>query len=131
MTDIFQTLTNISVICAPNSQEDRTENISKFWTQVQSKGEEISQFSSRVQEFAKRINEQYTRPQITFEHIYAALISGVEKGAESKAYKKALSVLKYRPRQSNSQKDLNATVLWLHRACDRTKLQNRESTLEK
>ena len=34
LTNIFPTLANILVICAPNSEEDRTENLSEFFSQI-------------------------------------------------------------------------------------------------
>ncbi len=119
MTDIFSTLTNISVICAPNSQEDRNVNIARFWTLKQEKGEELTQFSRRILEFSKKVNEQFLKPQISTEQVTAAFINGVNNGAESAAYKEAIRVLKF---QRNTNRTLQSIVLWLHRQCDRSKI---------
>ena len=131
MTDIFDTLTNIAVICAPNSEEDRTENMTKFWSQRMTAGESVTKFSKRLSEFSKIVNEQYIKPQISQEQLLAVLISGIEKGAESKAYEDGIRTLKFQPGRKN--RDVKSTVLWIHRSCDRTKLigdSNKKTSLD-
>ena len=129
LTDIFPTLASIVVICAPNTQEDRTENLSEFYTLKQRGGEQLFNFATRLTETRKRINEQYDsdRPQITNEQLYATFIQGVKKGAQSEAYAAAINALKLKERKSEN---LRTAVLWLHSMCDRTKLKNSKTPSE-
>ena len=122
LTDIFPTLANIVVICAPNTQEDRTENLSEFYTLKQKEGEQLFNFGTRLTETRKRINEQYDTDhvQITNEQLYATFIQGVKKGAQSEAYAAAISALKLKERKSEN---LRTAILWLHSMCDRSKLK--------
>ena len=129
LTDIFPTLANIVVICAPNTQEDRTENLSEFYTLKQREGEQLFNFATRLTETRKRINEQYDsdREQITNAQLYATFIQGVKKGVQSEAYAAAINALKLKERKSEN---LRTAVLWLHSMCDRTKLKNSKTPSE-
>ena len=125
--NVFSTLTNILVFCSPNSQEDRVENISEFFNQVQGdsnqvgKNESITKFAKRVVEKARKTNGQYETPQISQEQIYSTVINGIKKGSQKEAYEKALDALKFNMASSRSV-NIQATVLWLYRKCDKSKL---------
>ena len=121
LTDIFPTLTNILVVCAPNSQEDRTENLTEFFNLRHEPGERLFTFSTRLQQYARNINDQYYSKQITDEQLYSAFIQGVKKGEQKDAYAEAIRVLKYK--SDSKTPNLHTHVLWLHRNCDRTKLK--------
>ena len=121
LTDIFPTLTNILVVCAPNSQEDRTENLTEFFNLRHEPGERLFTFSTRLQQYARSINGQYSSKQITDEQLYSAFIQGVKKGNQKDAYAEAIRVLKYKT--DSKTPNLHTHVLWLHRNCDRNKLK--------
>ena len=125
--NVFATLTNILVFCSPNSQEDRVENMGAFFTQTQGDSnqscadESLTKFAKRVVEKARRINGQYSTPQISQEQIYSTIINGVKKGSQKEAYAEALNALKFNV-QSSRAINIKSTVLWLYRKCDHTKL---------
>ena len=63
MTDIFPTLVNILAICAPNSQEDRTENLADFFSLRHEDSEALFKFSARLENYAEKVNGQYDTEQ--------------------------------------------------------------------
>ena len=118
LTDIFPSLVNIMSICAPNSQEDRTDTLSDFFS-LRHQNETLFKFKARLVDYSEKINNQYDTEQISQEQVYSAFISGVKKGENSSAYLDALKILKFKAEKSPS---LHAHVLWLHRNCDHSKL---------
>jgi hypothetical protein len=69
-------------------------------------------------------NDQYTKEQITKRQVYSAFISGIKKGAHKEAFEEALRILKFNTDSKNP--NLHAHALWLHRNCDRSKLNHRK-----
>ena len=127
--NVFASLVNILVFCAPNSQEDRVENMSEFFTQTQGSyqnDESITKFAKRVVDLSRKINDQYSTPQISQEQVYSTIINGIRKGSQKEAYASALDTLKFNVKSSRAV-NIQSTVLWLHRKCDKNKLRTAQS----
>ena len=127
--NIFATLANLAVYCAPNSQEDRADNLTNFWSMVHGENECITKFAKRMQATARQINNQYLDKQINHDELYAATINGIKKGGQAAAYKAALKSLKLN--QSKASVNIKARILWLHRMCNKDKLPQSFLALQK
>jgi hypothetical protein len=118
--NMFVTMCNLSVFCAPNSHQDRADHISEFWSSNHLETECITKFQRRMEKAARDINNQYSRIQITPEQLYAATIAGIRKGGQFAAYQNGLNSLKIS--SSTSRNNIKSRVLWLYNMCDREKL---------
>ena len=119
--NLFVTMKNLSVYCAPNSHQDRADHIAEFWCSTHDENECITKFQIRMEKAARDINNQYAKSQISPEQLYAATLAGIRKGGQFEAYKTGLNAIKISS-SSSKRHDIKSRVLWLHNMCERDKL---------
>jgi hypothetical protein len=120
LTDIFPSLVNIHFCCAPNSSEDRTDALGRFWSLTMTKSDRtIFRFSARLKKTSITINEQFGSTVVTQEMLVSALKIGVLKGEVSKGYTEALKSLRFNIASKNKY-DFHMIVNLLHNLRDKT-----------
>jgi hypothetical protein len=120
LTDIFPSLVNIHFCCAPNSSEDRTDALGRFWSLTMTKADRtIFRFSARLKKTSITINEQFGSTVVTQEMLVSALKIGVLKGEVSKGYTEALKSLRFNIASKNKY-DFHMIVNLLHNLRDKT-----------
>ena len=120
LTDIFPSLVNIHFCCAPNSSEDRTDALGRFWSLTMTKADRtIFRFSARLKKTSITINEQFGSTVVTQEMLVSALKIGVLKGELSKGYAEALKSLRFNIASKNKY-DFHMIVNLLHNLRDKT-----------
>jgi len=120
LTDIFPSLVNIHFCCAPNSSEDRTDALGRFWSLTMTKADRtIFRFSARLKKTSITINEQFGSTVVTQEMLVSALKIGVFKGELSKGYTEALKSLRFNIASKNKY-DFHMIVNLLHNLRDKT-----------
>ena len=116
MTDIFPSLKNLHCVLQPNSVEQRTSQLIKFWDSKMLSADTISIFGGRLQQIFDQHNASTTTEKIPQSQLLAAFKNGVATGAHSLRYKEALKVMKYR----SQQLDFQNSVIWLEANVDAT-----------
>jgi len=120
LTDIFPSLVNIHFCCAPNSSEDRTDALGRFWSLTMTKADRtIFRFSARLKKTSITINEQFGSTVVTQEMLVSALKIGIQKGELSKGYTEALKSLRFNIASKNKY-DFHMIVNLLHNLRDKT-----------
>jgi hypothetical protein len=116
MTDIFPSLKNLHCVLQPNSVEQRTSQLIKFWDSKMLSADTISIFGGRLQQLFDQHNAATITEKIPQSQLLAAFKNGVATGAHSLRYKEALKVMKYR----SQQMDFQNSVIWLETNADTT-----------
>ena len=81
LTDIFPSLLNIHFACNPNSSQDRTDALGRFWKMTMTKADRtLFKFGNRLKQAATNINEQFGSTVVTQEMLVAALKLGILDG---------------------------------------------------
>lgn len=130
LTDIFPSLVNIHLCCAPNSSEDRTDALGKFWSMSMTKSDRtIFRFSARLKKTSITINDQFGTTVVTQEMLVSALKLGILKGELSKGYTEALKSLRFNTAAKN-RRDFHVVVNLIHNLRDKTYDVKRSQTIE-
>lgn len=110
--NVWPIISIIHCTFAPNSAEDRSDDLANFWTTKMNSTETVLMFSTRISMLAKRINGASSHQQISTSQLLAAFKNGVAKGAKHELYDDALRTLKYK-QFNNKPLTISATAQWL------------------